>query len=71
MPGTREAGDSTASLGLSSHSSLISHISAQGVKRHCKTNQALQPAAHGEYVVTWQDGVRLESGRSYSDKFGA
>jgi two-component system, LytTR family, response regulator len=31
----------------------------------------LQPAAHGEYVVTLQDGVRLESGRTYHDRLKA
>jgi two-component system LytT family response regulator len=28
----------------------------------------LQPAAHGEYVLTLAGGVRLQSGRAYSDK---
>ena len=28
----------------------------------------LQPAQHGEYVVTLTDGVRLQSGRVYSEK---
>jgi two-component system LytT family response regulator len=31
----------------------------------------LQPAAHGEYVVTLQDGVRLESGRTYHERLKA
>jgi two-component system, LytTR family, response regulator len=28
----------------------------------------LQPALHGEYVVTLEDGVRLQSGRVYNEK---
>jgi DNA-binding LytR/AlgR family response regulator len=36
-----------------------------------KRIKALQLAAHGEYVVTLQDGVRLQSGRSYSEKLRA
>lgn len=28
----------------------------------------LQPAQHGEYVITLTDGVRLQSGRAYSEK---
>lgn len=31
----------------------------------------LQPALHGEYVLTLQDGVRLQSGRSFHDKIKA
>ena len=31
----------------------------------------LQPALHGEYVVTLQDGVRLQSGRVYNEKLKA
>jgi two-component system LytT family response regulator len=31
----------------------------------------LQPALHGEYVVTLQDGVRLQSGRVYNHKLKA
>jgi two-component system LytT family response regulator len=31
----------------------------------------LQPALHGEYVVTLKNGVRLESGRTYHDKLKA
>jgi two-component system LytT family response regulator len=31
----------------------------------------LQPALHGEYVVTLQDGMRLQSGRVYNDKLKA
>jgi two-component system, LytTR family, response regulator len=31
----------------------------------------LQPGLHGEYVVTLQSGVRLESGRVYSQKLKA
>jgi two-component system LytT family response regulator len=31
----------------------------------------LQPALHGEYVVTLQDGVRLQSGRIYHEKLKA
>jgi two-component system LytT family response regulator len=31
----------------------------------------LQPAMHGEYVVTLQDGVRLQSGRAYNDRLKA
>jgi two-component system LytT family response regulator len=32
---------------------------------------ALQPAMHGEYVVTLSSGVRLQSGRMYSEKLKA
>ncbi len=32
---------------------------------------ALQPAAHGEYVITLRNGARLESGRNYSEKLKA
>lgn len=32
---------------------------------------ALQPAMHGEYVVTLASGVRLQSGRMYSEKLKA
>ena len=28
----------------------------------------LQPAAHGEYVITLRDGARLQSSRTYSDR---
>jgi len=28
----------------------------------------LEPAAHGEYVVTLTNGVRLQSGRAFSEK---
>jgi len=31
----------------------------------------LQPALHGEYVVTLGNGVRLQSGRTYSEKLKA
>jgi two-component system LytT family response regulator len=31
----------------------------------------LQPAAHGEYVLTLAGGVRLQSGRAYSEKLRA
>jgi two-component system LytT family response regulator len=31
----------------------------------------LQPALHGEYAVTLQSGVRLESGRTYSERLKA
>jgi len=31
----------------------------------------LQPALHGEYVVTLQDGVHLQSGRTYSERLKA
>jgi two-component system LytT family response regulator len=31
----------------------------------------LQPALHGEYVITLQNGVRLQSGRMYHDKLKA
>ena len=31
----------------------------------------LQPAMHGEYVVTLRDGVRLQSGRMYHEKLKA
>jgi len=31
----------------------------------------LQPGAHGEYVITLDSGVRLQSGRTYSEKLKA
>jgi two-component system, LytTR family, response regulator len=31
----------------------------------------LQPAMHGEYVITLQNGVRLQSGRMYNEKLKA
>jgi two-component system LytT family response regulator len=31
----------------------------------------LQPATHGEYVITLQNGVRLQSGRNYNEKLQA
>jgi two-component system LytT family response regulator len=31
----------------------------------------LQPGAHGEYVITLRDGVRLQSGRTYSSRLRA
>jgi two-component system LytT family response regulator len=36
-----------------------------------KRVKELQPALHGEYVVTLQSGVRLQSGRVYSQKLKA
>jgi two-component system LytT family response regulator len=33
--------------------------------------QELEPAAHGEYVVTLRSGVRLRSGRTYNEKLKA
>jgi two-component system LytT family response regulator len=33
--------------------------------------QSLQPAVHGEYVITLRNDVRLRSGRTYSDKLKA
>ncbi|MGH9629238.1 MAG: LytR/AlgR family response regulator transcription factor [Bryobacteraceae bacterium] len=36
-----------------------------------KRIRELQPALHGEYVVTLSDGVRLQSGRAYSQKLKA
>ena len=31
----------------------------------------LEPAGHGEYIVTMDDGVRLRSGRTYHDRLKA
>jgi two-component system LytT family response regulator len=31
----------------------------------------MQPALHGEYVVTLHNGVRLQSGRMYHEKLKA
>jgi two-component system LytT family response regulator len=31
----------------------------------------LQSGPHGEYVITLESGVRLQSGRSYSEKLKA
>ena len=36
-----------------------------------KRIKELQPVAHGEYAVTLQDGVRLQSGRAYHEKLKA
>lgn len=36
-----------------------------------KRIKELQPALHGEYVITLQDGVRLQSGRIYNEKLRA
>ena len=36
-----------------------------------KKIKELQPALHGEYTVTLEDGVRLQSGRIYNDKLRA
>ena len=36
-----------------------------------KRIKELQPALHGEYVVTLQNGVRLQSGRVYNEKLKA
>jgi DNA-binding LytR/AlgR family response regulator len=33
-----------------------------------KRIRELQPALHGEYVITLQNGVRLQSGRMYHEK---
>jgi two-component system LytT family response regulator len=33
--------------------------------------QELEPALHGEYLVTLQNGVRLRSGRTYHEKLKA
>ena len=33
-----------------------------------KRIKELQPALHGEYVVTLESGVRLQSGRMYNAK---
>lgn len=44
------------------HRSLIVNV---------KRIKELQPALHGEYVVTLHDGVRLQSGRVYSERLRA
>lgn len=44
------------------HRSLIVNI---------KRIKELQPALHGEYVVTLENGVRLQSGRMYNEKLRA
>ena len=36
-----------------------------------KRIKELQPALHGEYVITLQGGVRLQSGRTYNEKVKA
>jgi two-component system LytT family response regulator len=36
-----------------------------------KRIKELQPALHGEYVITLSDGVRLQSGRTYNEKVKA
>ena len=46
-------------LFLRIHRSLIVNI---------KRIKELQPALHGEYVVTLENGVRLQSGRMYNEK---
>jgi len=49
-------------LFLRIHRSLIVNI---------KRIKELQPALHGEYVVTLENGVRLQSGRMYNEKLRA
>jgi len=34
---------------------------------NCGRIKEMQPGAHGEYVLTMQDGARLQSGRTYGD----
>ncbi len=46
-------------LFLRIHRSLIVNV---------KRIKELQPVVHGEYVITLQDGVRLQSGRMYNQK---
>jgi two-component system LytT family response regulator len=36
-----------------------------------KRIKELQPVTHGEYVVTLENGVRVQSGRMYSDRVKA
>jgi two-component system LytT family response regulator len=50
------------SLFLRIHRSVIVNI---------KRIKELQPAMHGEYVITLENGVRLQSGRMYNEKLRA
>lgn len=38
---------------------------------NCERIKEMQPGAHGEYVITMRDGVRLQSGRTYADRLKA
>ncbi len=38
---------------------------------NCERIKAMQPGAHGEYLITLRDGVRLQSGRTYADRLKA
>lgn len=38
---------------------------------NCERIKEMQPCAHGEYVITLRDGVRLQSGRMYADRLRA
>jgi two-component system LytT family response regulator len=38
---------------------------------NCGRIKEMQPGAHGEYVITLRDGVRLQSGRTYADRLRA
>lgn len=43
----------------------------RSVMVNVKRIRELQPALHGEYVITLQNGVRLQSGRMYNEKLRA
>jgi two-component system, LytTR family, response regulator len=38
---------------------------------NCRRIKEMQPGAHGEYVITMRDGVRLQSGRTYAVRLKA
>lgn len=38
---------------------------------NCERIREMQPGVHGEYVITLQDGVRLQSGRTYAERLKA
>lgn len=38
---------------------------------NCGRIKEMQPGAHGEYVITLRDGVRLQSGRTYAERLKA
>lgn len=38
---------------------------------NCGRIKEMQPAAHGEYLITLRDGVRLQSGRTYAERLKA
>jgi two-component system LytT family response regulator len=38
---------------------------------NCERIKEMQPGAHGEYIITLRDGMRLQSGRTYAERLRA